>query len=289
MNDYNGSPGVVRMDLVLFKEAIEHINRIVRVVSQPLGNMLLIGIGGSGRQSLARLAAYICEYNTFQIEVTKNYNIPEFREDLKALFITTGVEDKATSFLFNDTQVSHESFMEIINNLLSTGEVSNLFKADEFEEIKTNLEAAATKAGIIPTTEAIYTFFIDRARANLHIILCMSPIGDNFRMRIRQYPALVNCTTIDWFREWPEQALLEVAHKYLQYCKLDVSITEKKETRRDSLVQSTDERLKIAVASIFATIHTTVAITSQKMLLEMKRHNYVTPTNYLELVAGFQE
>ena len=37
-----------------------------------------------------------------------------------------------------------------------------------------------------------------------------------FRDRIRQYPAFVNCTTIDWFSEWPYEALIEVADKYLE-------------------------------------------------------------------------
>lgn len=54
--------------------------RIVRVIGQPRGNMLLVGIGGSGRQSLARLASSICEYVIFQIEVTKHYRKQEFRE-----------------------------------------------------------------------------------------------------------------------------------------------------------------------------------------------------------------
>ena len=36
------------------------------------------------------------------------------------------------------------------------------------------------------------------------------------RNRLRQYPAFVNCTTIDWFSEWPKDALLEVAEKYLE-------------------------------------------------------------------------
>lgn len=307
LEEYNSSSGIVRMDLVLFRDAIDHILRIVRVISQPRGNMLLIGIGGSGRQSLSRIASYICEYNIFQIEVTKKYKTAEFREDLKTLYSLTGVECKETAFLFNDTQIAEDGFLEILNNLLSTGEVSNLYKSDEFEDIKNKLEADAVKAGLLPTTESIFTYFIERVRSNLHIILCLSPIGSNFSLRIRQYPAFVNCTTIDWFREWPEEALLEVANKYLHACKLDVSITEKvcwvfflflkiylshkfvlKAERRESLVQTTEDRLRIAVASVFSKIHTSVAKTSDAMLHEIKRHNYVTPTNYLELVAGFQ-
>jgi len=56
------------------------VSRIVRVIRQPRGNMLLIGIGGSGRQSLTRLAAFICDFDTFQIEVSKNYRRGEFRD-----------------------------------------------------------------------------------------------------------------------------------------------------------------------------------------------------------------
>lgn len=61
------------------------VTRIVRVIGQPRGNMLLVGIGGSGRQSLARLASSICEYITFQIEVSKHYRKQEFREGTAGL------------------------------------------------------------------------------------------------------------------------------------------------------------------------------------------------------------
>lgn len=181
LNEYNGLPGVLKMDLVLFNEAIEHVTRIVRVISQPRGNMLLIGIGGSGRQSLGRLAAYISEYVTYQIEVTKKYKTAEFREDLKVLYSQIGVDNKPTVFLFNDTQVAEENFMEILNNMLSVGEVANLYKAEEWEELKNSLEPAAIRAKVVATSEAYFAFFMERARSNLHIIICMSPIGNDFR------------------------------------------------------------------------------------------------------------
>lgn len=56
----------------------------------------------------------------------------------------------------------------------------------------------------------------NRVRDNLHVVLAMSPIGESFRNRTRMYPGLVNCTTIDWFQQWPADALVEVATKFIQ-------------------------------------------------------------------------
>lgn len=71
----------------------------------------------------------------FTIELTKTYATADFKEDLKSLYYQTGVKDQPTSFLFNDTQVVNESFLEIINNVLSTGEVTKLYKDEEFDEV----------------------------------------------------------------------------------------------------------------------------------------------------------
>ncbi|XP_023272842.1 dynein heavy chain 2, axonemal-like, partial [Seriola lalandi dorsalis] len=92
--------------------------------------MLLVGVGGSGRQSLSKMATYICEYKVFQVEVTKQYRKQEFREDIKKLYRLAGVDNKPTVFMFNDTQIVDESFLEDINNILSSGEVPNLYKQD---------------------------------------------------------------------------------------------------------------------------------------------------------------
>lgn len=47
--------------------------------------------------------------------------------------------------------------------------------------------------------------YINRVRANIHIVLCMSPLGEAFRTRLRMFPSIVNCCTIDWFMEWPDE------------------------------------------------------------------------------------
>ncbi|KAJ3585525.1 hypothetical protein NHX12_014244, partial [Muraenolepis orangiensis] len=256
LEDYNLTGGTVPMDLVLFRDAVEHITRAVRVISQPRGNMLLVGVGGSGRQSLSKMAAFICRYQVFQVEVTKQYRKLEFREDLKRLYRLTGVDNRPTVLVFSDTQVVEESFLEDLNNVLSSGEVPNLYKQDELDEVCGALSESARKDGVPETPGSVLGYLIERVRNNLHVVLCMSPVGEPFRNRMRQYPALVNCTTIDWFWEWPRGALLEIQTK---------------------------------VAGVFVTMHQSVARFSHRMREELRRHNYVTPTNYLELVSGYKK
>ncbi len=87
-----------------------------------------------------------------------------------------------------------------------------MFEPEEHEKMITGCRSDAKEAGIPEgDRDAIFSFFINRVRNNLHVVLCMSPVGDSFRSRCRMFPSLVNCCTIDWFTEWPADALLSVA------------------------------------------------------------------------------
>ena len=102
LDDYNGQ-SKQPMKLIMFLDACDHVARICRILRQPQGNALLLGVGGSGRQSLSKLSTFMSSYKLFQIEVIKGYNMKDWRENLKTVLLTAGVEQKQTTFLFVDT------------------------------------------------------------------------------------------------------------------------------------------------------------------------------------------
>ncbi|KAK2870454.1 hypothetical protein Q8A67_024846 [Cirrhinus molitorella] len=259
------------MNLVMFQFAIEHVSRICRVLKQDNGHLLLVGIGGSGRQSTTKLATFINDYELFQIELTKNYSMSDWRDNLKHLMLKAGIEGKKTTFLFSDNQIKDEAFVEDINMLLNTGDVPNIFPADERADIIEKMQGIAQMEGkkMDVTPLSMYNFFIDRVKANLHIVLAMSPIGEGFRNRLRMFPSLINCCTIDLFQAWPKDALEMVANKFLE--DLDM-----------------EDNIRMEVVEMCKTFQESVQELSERYYSQLRRHNYVTPTSYLELILTFK-
>jgi dynein heavy chain len=105
----------------------------------------------------------------------------------------------------------------------------------------------------------------------MKLILCFSPVGDNFRIKSRKFPGLINSTSIDWFHPWPKDALIDVANRFLE----DIEVP--------------DPKLLESIALNMAEFHVSIDEANLKFLKLERRHNYTTPKSFLELISFYKQ
>ena len=271
IEDYNASlpAGSTPMQVILFDHALEHLNRIHRVLQMENGHVMLVGGGGSGKRTLARLAAQVAGCSIFEVTLTRGYSDGSFRDDLKKLYHMLGIQNKPTVFLFTENHIVEEGFLELINNMLTTGTVPALFADDEKDTIISVIREDLHSNNIPVTRDEGWQFFMSRCRRNLHIVLAMSPVGDELRNRCRSFPGLVNNTVIDWFTEWPKEALFEVSSSLLAHVDLP-----------------TEFREKIISHTVFT--HEAAVAVNAEFKAQLKRHNYVTPKHFIDFIRNYE-
>ncbi|KNE55648.1 hypothetical protein AMAG_01535 [Allomyces macrogynus ATCC 38327] len=273
MKQYNEAIRGAKMDLVLFEDAMKHIVRISRIIRTPRGSALLVGVGGSGKQSLTRLASFIAKAQVFQIAISKNYSVTNLMEDLKNMYKVAGLQGKPATFIFTDNEVKEEGFLGFINNILTSGEVTNLFAKDEVIGISSDMRPIMKKQRphTVDTMENLWQFFIDRVKANLHIVLCFSPVGEKFRNRALKFPGLISGCTMDWFTKWPNEALRAVSEKFINEMELVCSDQVKKE-----------------IIAHMAFTHDLVTETCNNYFQQFRRKTHVTPKSYLSFINSYR-
>merc|ERR1719191_1032583 len=255
------------MELVLFRIAMEHICRICRIIDLPCGNALLVGVGGSGKQSLARLSCFIMTVDILTILVTQSYGVADLLIDLQVMYIKAAVKPGTPhAFLMTDGQIADERFLVYLNDMLSSGNIPNLFTREEMDGHLGAIRNLAKAAGVPDDRGALSSFFYDRVRRNLHMILCHSPVGDAFRIRGRKFPALISCMVVDEFHPWPRDALEDVANRF------------------NASMDFGSEEILEKVSQMMAELHLSIDEANAKFLAAERRHNYTTAKSFLELI-----
>ena len=273
LEKYNLEYPSKKMELVLFEDALKHMLRINRYIEMPRGSGLLVGVGGSGKQSLTRLASFISRATCFQITLTKQYNQNALLEDIRTLYKSAGHKKQPTTFLFTESEIKDEVFLETINSVLMTGEVPGLFAKDEMMAMTADLRTSflADRPEKEESADNLKEYFTDTVRDNLHIMLCMSPLNPKFPIRARKFPGLVSSPTVDWFLSWPEEALVSVSKGFIADYPLDCT----PETKQNLMIH-------------MGMVHNMVVEVCDEYFESMRRQVYQTPKSYLSFIDAYK-
>ena len=218
------------MEVMLFKYSMENICKICRVLCQPSGNILLLGEGGSGRETSARVAAILKEATIFSPPVSPSFTFIHWRAEMKTLLKAAGLDGKCSVLFLTMETLNVKEFMRDINMLLTNGSIDGLFSVDEryeiTEQVHQYLKSMKAEGEKELTPSELYTKFLERSMENFHMVVKVPSDTNDMRNLCRTYPEFLAKSVVCHFPEWPDDALMKSAEMIFE--DLSVSREERK-------------------------------------------------------------
>lgn len=275
--------------LVLFNDVLEHALRIDRVFRQPQGHLILIGVSGSGKTTLSRFVAWMNGLSVFQIKVHGNYSAEDFDEDLRNVLRRCGCKGEKVCFIMDESNVLDSGFLERMNTLLANGEVPGLFEGDDYATLMTACKEGAQRQGVLlDSQEELYKWFTQQVVRNLHVVFTMNPPSEGLSSKAATSPALFNRCVLNWFGDWSDQALYQVAYELTQSVdidKSDFSAPDSLPVEYDQLEMPLSHR--DAVVNAMVHVHHSLTHFNQRLERQQSKTTYLTPRQFLDFVAQF--
>ena len=208
------------LNMLLFPEIVERIARLDRILSEPGGSVLMIGRPGVGRRTCSAISCFMKKnregtpMEIFTPNVGRGYGSKQFMNDLQKAVQAAGVTGDHCALYLEDYQLAEPAFLEIVNSLLSSGEVPGMYTSQELDALLMPLKEEFSSQGF--KYKNVYSFFVSRVQKNLHVILSLDPTHPDFAVRCESNPALYSRCTILWLEAWSKVGMLEVPKMTLQ-------------------------------------------------------------------------
>ncbi|CDI74192.1 hypothetical protein EPH_0001780 [Eimeria praecox] len=247
------------LSLVLFPQAVEHALRCMNTFLQPQGHMLLLGVGGSGRRSCARLAAFLAGFGVVESQgVSHSVAMSEWQEDIKSTILATGVLKKPQLLLVPAEHLAHDGVAADVCTMLQLREIPDVFTADEKAEAVSALRVKVSSAPGESDSGVVST------QSGADPALSGKPIA--------------------------QQKLLSVSSALQQYDSALPSIQQQAANGAEELLShpsaDPNEKIKLLCGACADIFESTKEI-AECYREEQRRFFYVTPASFLRLLDGF--
>ena len=201
------------LEIHIFPEVLLHFVQINRVISKASGSLLLCGRGGVGRHLTLKLVAYYHQIEIVSPRIGRGFGIKQFKQILKSVLLKCGIEDKELIFSIDDYQILDPVFLEMINSILSSGEIPGLFKREELDPLFSSIRDEAVDAGYSGRLES---FFYKRVKRNLHIALILDISSPQFNLFCDSNPALYSYCSVVVMESWSDETLCMLPRHYFK-------------------------------------------------------------------------
>ncbi|XP_026994578.2 cytoplasmic dynein 2 heavy chain 1 isoform X2 [Tachysurus fulvidraco] len=249
------------LELLIFPEVLDSVCRVDRVLSAPAGCVLLAGRSGVGRRTAVCLVTHMHRATLYTPRISRAYTLKHFRSDLKTVMQMAGVEGQQTVLLLEDHQFVHPSFLEMVNSLLSSGEVPGLYTTEELEPLLLSLKDQAAQDGFLGP---LFNYYTHRVQQNLHVVLIMDCTNENFTINCESNPALYRKCSVQWLEGWRDSSMKKIPEMFLS--EMEEEKSSEKNTKR----------------------HKTDFFHSFLMIHESCRDFGATPNRYLSFLKVYQ-
>lgn len=213
---------LTKIDLVLFDYALEHLSKICRILSIPNCNLIQVGMCGTGRLSLVKLACLIANQKFFKIDITQNYDVNNWHKTAKDFLKEAGGYGRPCTFFLKEEQIVFDTILDDLDYLLKTGQIPFIYTLEEKQElldlVRFNMQE--DYPNIDESSESIFLYHQKRCKENLHVTLSFNPINSKFREYIKKYSSLYKLCEIIYLKNWPKEARQSIAKTWIQDLKI---------------------------------------------------------------------
>lgn len=206
---------VIDKDLTLFDDWLGHVLRIDRVLRQPQGHLILLGLSSSGKTTLTRFVCWMNGFNVFQLKTSRNYTEADFLTDLRTVLKRAGCEGQKLCFILDESALLDSAFLEKMNTLLANSEIPGLFENEEYASLLAACKNAAQRQGLtLDDEDDLMTWFNRQITQNLHVVFTINSSDDHIVGRVTTSPALFNRCVLNWMGGWSKKSMFQVcAHQ----------------------------------------------------------------------------